>query len=138
MKLLRLVICVITIIIINPKIIKAEELNMEDVDLLACVINGEAGADYCSEDMRYNVGSVVVNRLNHPEFPKTLKEVIYQEGQYGCINSKYFIPDKHCRRIAIDILINGSRLPKDVVFQSTEPLGSLIYVKEQNMYFCYI
>ena len=110
----------------------------EDVELLACVISGESGADYCSEEMRYDVGSVVVNRMNHKEFPDTLEEVVYQAGQYGCIDSKYFEPEPHCKEIAMDILMNGSRLPEDVVYQSTEPLGHGVYVKEQNMYFCYI
>ena len=110
----------------------------EDINLLACVIHGESGADYCSDTMRYYVGSVVINRVNCGQFPNTIKEVIYQEGQYGCVDGKYFKANEECLQIARDLLINGSCLPSDVVYQSNTKLGHGVYVKEQNMYFCYI
>lgn len=112
----------------------------EDIVLLAKVIEGESGAEWCSDEMRYGVGSVVVNRVNHEAFPNTFEEVIFQEGQYGCLNTKYFkgTPSEHCIAIAADIIIGGNKYPPDVVYQSNQPLGSGTYKHVQNMYFGYI
>ena len=148
MKLIKLFLSTVILLLINVTTVQAAEIpysppysstvSKSDVELLACVIHGESGADYCSNDMRYYVGSVVVNRLNCEQFPDTLEEVVYQEGQYGCVDGKYFKPDARCIHIAQDILVNGCKLPKDVVYQSNAKLGHGVYVKEQNMYFCYI
>ena len=88
--------------------------------------------------MRYYVGSVVLNRIGHEKFPNTMQEVVYQPGQYGCVGGKYFHSDERCRNIARDLLMNGSRLPADVVYQSNAKLGHGVYIKEQNMYFCWV
>lgn len=111
----------------------------EDIVLLAKVISGEAGADWCSDEMRYGVGSVIINRLNHEEFPDTMEEVIYQEGQYGCLHTKEFkdCPTEHCIGIASELYLYGSKYPANVVYQSNQPLGSGTYRHIQNMYFSY-
>ncbi len=123
----------------NTSTITNEQFN--DIMLLAKVINGEAGANWCSDEMRYGVGSVVANRVQHEAFPDTYKEVIYQSGQYGCLNTRYFkeVPPEHCVAIAADIIIGGNnKYPPDVVYQSNQPLGSGTYEHIQNMYFGYI
>lgn len=113
--------------------------DMEELELLAHLINAEAGADWCSDDMKYYVGSVALNRVKSEDFPETLKEVIYQEGQYACIIDGNFKkePTDACWEIAEDLLINGPALPESVVFQAEFEQGDGIYCKEQNMYFCY-
>ena len=148
MRVLKFSICFIALFIFSASIAMAQPIHysppysstvsQKDIDLLACVIHGESGADYCSNEMRYYVGSVVVNRMNCEAFPDTLEEVVYQEGQYGCVDGKHFRADERCRAIAQDILVNGCKLPRDVVYQSNAKLGHGVYVKEQNMYFCYI
>ena len=72
--------------IVEPEI---EEPDVADVDLLAHVINGEAGAEWCDEEMRYYVGSVVLNRVAHEEFPNTLEDVIYHFF-LGILNNTFF------------------------------------------------
>lgn len=70
---------------------KAETAKSDDAYLLAQIINAEAN------DEPYNgklaVGNVVMNRVNHPDFPDTIRDVIYQKGQFqpvrnGSINKK--------------------------------------------------
>lgn len=57
--------------------------NSGDVYLLARVINGEArGEPYIGQ---VAVGAVILNRVNHPSFPKTLAGVIYQPGAFTAI-----------------------------------------------------
>nr|DAG18783.1 MAG TPA: Cell Wall Hydrolase [Caudoviricetes sp.] len=117
----------------------AYDYTQEDLELLAHVIYAEAGSDYCTDEMRYGVGSVVLNRVEDECFPDTLYNVIYQKGQYQCtwdgnINKT---PDKRAYRIAMDLLNNGSIFPSDVVYQAEFKQGSGVYSKIQNIYFCH-
>lgn len=107
--------------------------------LLAHLINGEAGATWCSDTTRYYVGSVVLNRVNHAEFPDSIEGVIYQSGQYSCTWDGNFDlePSDRCWEIARDLLINGSGLPNDVVFQANFSQGSGVYDYIDGVYFCY-
>lgn len=107
--------------------------------LLAHLINGEAGATWCSDTTRYYVGSVVLNRVNHTEFPDSIESVIYQSGQYACTWDGNFDlePSDRCWEIARDLLINGSWLPNDVVFQANFSQGSGVYDYIDGVYFCY-
>ena len=57
--------------------------NETEVEMLACVIYGEAGGNACSDLCRYYVGDVVLNRVADSRFPDTLEGVLLQKGQYG-------------------------------------------------------
>lgn len=117
----------------------AYEYTQEDLDLLAHVIYAEAGSDYCTDEMRYGVGSVVLNRVEDECFPDTLYNVIYQKGQYQCTWDGNIdkTPDERSYRIAQDLLNNGSIFPSDVVYQAEFKQGSGVYSKIQNIYFCH-
>lgn len=113
--------------------------NSEEVEMLAHLINGEAGATWCSDTTRYYVGSVVLNRVNHPEFPDTIAGVIWQSGQYACTWDGNYdrTPSQRCYEIAKDLLENGSWLPNNVVFQANFAQGSGVYDCIDGVYFCY-
>jgi N-acetylmuramoyl-L-alanine amidase len=51
-----------------------------DYTLLAKIIQVEAG--YESYESQLAVGSVIMNRVNDPRFPNTIREVIYHPGQF--------------------------------------------------------
>lgn len=55
----------------------------EDLELLACVIYQEAGADYCCDDCRRRVADVVLNRVEDDKFPDNIQDVLTQKRQYG-------------------------------------------------------
>lgn len=59
------------------------EIDEYAVEMLACVIYCEAGADSISDDTRRMVGDVVLNRVEDPRFPDTLEGVLTQKRQYG-------------------------------------------------------
>lgn len=115
------------------------DYTQEDLELLTHVIYAEAGSDYCTDEMRYGVGSVVLNRVEDECFPDTLYNVVYQRGQYQCTWDGNIdkIPDERAYRIAMDLLNNGSIFPSDVVYQAEFKQGSGVYSKIQNIYFCY-
>jgi len=121
---------------------KAEEeptVNEDDVELLAHLLMAECGSDWCSDDLIYYCGSVVLNRVNSDRFPNSLHEVIYQKNQYQCVKNGHINkePTDRCYDIATDLLQHGSILPSKVIWQAEFMQGHGIYTKEQNMYFCY-
>lgn len=111
----------------------------DELNLLAHLINAEAGSDWCKDEMLYYVGSVVLNRMKHKDFPNTMYDVIYQKGQYACVSNGHINkePTDRCWEIAEDLLVNGSVLPDKVIFQAEFRQGRGTWVIVQNMYFCY-
>ena len=55
----------------------------QDVEYLAIAIYCEAGADYISDDTRYMVGDVILNRVADDRFPDSIAAVLTQKAQYG-------------------------------------------------------
>lgn len=54
-----------------------------DYNLLARIISAEArGEPYTGQ---VAVGAVILNRVEHPSFPKTISGVVYQPGAFTCI-----------------------------------------------------
>lgn len=121
----------------------------EQLEILALIIYQEAGADACSDDTRRKVGSVFLNRVNSPFFPDTFEEVATQKRQYGLLyltGIKW--PDRasttieahavqRAYNIAKELLIGGSILPSNVIWQAEFIQGDGTYCYQDNIYFCY-
>lgn len=91
----------------------------EELDLLARLIYSEGGIE--SYETQLKIGSVVMNRVDDPYFPNTIREVIYQRNQFSVtftrINGVLMIDrpaDEEAKKAAYEILNYGSVLPKDV------------------------
>lgn len=91
----------------------------EDLDLLSRLIFSESGTE--SYETQLKVGSVVMNRVDSPHFPNTIREVIYQKNQFSVTfikkNGAPMIDqpaDKDAKRAAYEVLTYGSVLPPDV------------------------
>ena len=100
----------------------------EDVDLLARLIYCEMGCAWIPDEQQRNVGSVVLNRIASPLYPNTLREVIYQPGQYSPASSGWLetaTPDERTIQNAKWLLENGSILPAGVLGQSTVAQGAV-------------
>ncbi|MBQ6436093.1 cell wall hydrolase [bacterium] len=54
----------------------------DDIDRLACLVYCEAGSNKLSDDLRYAVIAVCLNRVEDRRFPSSIKEVLEQKGQY--------------------------------------------------------
>ncbi len=67
----------------DPEPEPAPELDETEVEMLACAIYCEAGGDACSDQCRYYVGDVILNRVNDSRFPDTIEGVLTQKSQYG-------------------------------------------------------
>jgi hypothetical protein len=121
----------------------------QELEILAIIIYQEAGADYCSDDTRRKVGSVFLNRVNSPFFPDTFEEVATQTNQYGTLcqtglkwpDRASYPEEAHAVERAYDIaeelLIGGSILPDNVIWQAGFKQGDGVYCYQDNTYFCY-
>ena len=112
-------------------------LNEEDLDILARIIHGESGSNWCSDTMQMYVGSVFLNRVAREDFPNTYSEVAFQKGQYTCTKegSGYWqTPTERDVAMAKFLMINGSQLDKAYVWQGNSKNGRDV-IKVQNMYF---
>ena len=101
----------------------------DDLDLLARIINAEAGCTWIPDWVQLAVGSVVLNRVNSPLYPNTIKEVIYQPGQYGPVYNGMIDkrPERRCVENARYLLENGSQIPANVFGQSGSTWGKEVY-----------
>lgn len=117
----------------------------EDLDLLSRVIYAEVGCTWIPDWVQRMVGSVVLNRVNSSYYPNTIKEVIYQPGQYSPTwdGSIYKTPDSRTIANAKYVLEHGSICPANVTGQNSIITGGGVYqsyhdsVLGTTVYFCY-
>lgn len=115
------------------------DIDADDLYWLSHLIGSESGANWCSEEMMYGVGSVVLNRVKSDKYPNTILSVIKQRGQYSVWSSGSIKrePSSRCVEIAKSLLKHGTSYPDNVVFQANGRQGKGVYLKIQNMYFCH-
>ena len=110
-----------------------------ELDLLARLINAEAGSSWLTDEHQRAVASVVLNRIADPRFPDTMYSVIYQKGQYACTwNGMINIaPSQRAIDNAKYVLENGVTIPENVIFQAHFKQGKGVWKYIQGHYFCY-
>ena len=62
---------------------KLAQYSDEDIRILTTTVFHEAG--HTTEQLRQYVAQVVLNRVEHPSFPNTISEVIFQPGAFSCM-----------------------------------------------------
>ena len=122
-------------------------IKYDDLYLLAKIITWECGPNW--EDWGIMaIGEVVLNRVASPEFPDTIREVLYQTDpmQYQPVwedGWEDYIPSERYVRLALRLL-EGERVFADptIVFQALFPQGNDIactyhdYDLDNDTYFC--
>ena len=119
-------------------------LDYDQLFLLAKLITWEAGSAWLTEELRLGVGEVVLNRVASPEFPDTLEEVVYQEGQYEGTDTWDFrcalLPSRPCAEAALRLLLGERRLEPQVVFAGHAVQGRVHSIFRDlhygSIYFC--
>ena len=116
----------------------------EDIELLAEVMWNENGVN--GEEVMYYTGAVVMNRVNSPTWPNSVKKVLYQKGQYSTTHKFY------TREIPVEVYLLALRIlkfgtddvPKNVVYQAMFKQGKgvwkaipSVYSDKDIEYFCY-
>lgn len=114
----------------------------EELELLAKVMYVEAGSSWITDEQQLMFGNVVLNRVASPEFPNTIRKVVYQPGAYCTGRYATCKPDKRTYRNAKKLLEGYRILPESVVFQANFKQGSSVYkaikiAKLGTTYFCH-
>lgn len=91
------------------------EANEANVNLLARIISAEARGEPYSGQVA--VGAVILNRVEHPSFPDTLSDVIYQPGAFTAITDGQFNES---------VAESAYRAARDAL-NGTDPSGGAIY-----------
>lgn len=77
----------------------ADEYYYDELSLLACVVQAEAGnQDLHGKEL---VADVVLNRMDSDMFPSTIKEIIFQKNQFstvtdGALDEAYYTVTDEC------------------------------------------
>lgn len=99
----------------------------EDLYWLSRVVFAEAGCDWFPDWVQRDVASVVLNRVVDSRYPSTIKDVIFDPGQYSCVDSGsiYNTPTQKVIDNCKYVLENGSTLPVSVIGQSAYAWGPI-------------
>lgn len=113
-----------------------DEIDSNDLYILSHIINAEAGDNNCSHELRIAVGSVVLNRVADPDFPDTIHDVVFDEGQYAPTwdGSYEKIPSEDSIETAKFLLENGSQIPANCVYQANFEQGSGTWEPFETVY----
>lgn len=57
-----------------------KNFDAEEMEILASIINAEARGE--SYEGKVAVGAVIINRVYHPSFPNSIRDVVFQSGQF--------------------------------------------------------
>ncbi len=104
------------------------QFSENDIKLIAGVVYAESkGEPFLG---KVGVASVILNRLSSPQFPKSVKDVIYQKNAFSCVSNGYIAEesDKDSYDAVIDAL-NGNDPTGDAVFFYNPETASSSWMK---------
>ena len=112
----------------------------QDFDLMCRIGNAEAGN--CEPMEICRVLNVIENRIASSRFPNTLREVIYDPGQYAPVSdgSLNKIPSEYVKEVVEEYMRGrvDTGMPDNVFFQSKKQEGPIWYYNPKTgHYFCY-
>lgn len=99
----------------NSRGVTGKSISQEELELLARVIYAEARGEGIEGQVA--VGAVVLNRLNDPEFPKTIKEVIFQRGAFSAVD------DQQIHLLPNEVAFQAAQ----IALEGKDPTGGALY-----------
>lgn len=124
-------------IIVGLSPIEEHEIDEDELYIIAHLLSGECQT--LSWECQEAVASVILNRVEDPEFPSSVKGVVFQRGQYACTWDGNYDrkPTERNWKVARYVLRYGSQIPKNVIYQAQFKQGSGIWKKIDTETFCY-
>lgn len=116
-------------------------ITQQEYDMLVLTVYLEAGNQ--TLDCKKAVASVVLNRVNHSDFPSTVYSVLTQENQFTINFNRTDTPGAECYEAVDSVLEYGSILPPDVLYffadycNNSWPWSREQYIKYGNTIFAY-
>lgn len=103
-----------------------------DYELLAHLINAEAGN--CTQEEMLWTGQVVLNRVASQYFPNSIREVIFQSGQYSTTwgGQIYLEASQECYDAAQLLMDGNTYIPSNVLFQTNGYLKYVLYATTEH------
>jgi N-acetylmuramoyl-L-alanine amidase len=100
----------------NPSPNEDVSLSKEEIDLLARIVRAEAQTE--PMEGKVAVARVVLNRVKSPQFPNTVKEVIYQRNQFQPVmNGEINMPaDKESFDAVNSAILNHPHIADEALF----------------------
>mgnify|MGYP000879915566 CR=1 FL=1 len=80
-----------------------QRFTAKEISLIEHIVMNEVG--HCSEQSKIAVANVILNRLDSPGFPDTVREVVYAPRQFSAVYGT-LKPDKHTQE-AVKKALNG-------------------------------
>lgn len=116
-------------------------ITQQEYDMLVLTVYLEAGNQ--TLDCKKAVASVVLNRVNHSDFPSTVYSVLTQENQFTINFNRTDTPGVECYEAVDSVLEYGSILPPDVLYFFADYCNNSWlwsreqYIKYENTIFAY-
>lgn len=104
------------------------KIDFDEMYLLAQFISAEAGEDWLSDEMRLCVGEVALNRVKSPQYPSSLRRVIFQRGEFDCCHDLHFneiVPSRDCVSVSLRLMLGERMLDESVIYYGSEPQGEI-------------
>lgn len=122
-----------------------EEYSEHEKNLLIQLVHAEAGSSWLEDEHQQLVAAVVLNRVKNNYYPNSIEEVIYQKGQYSCINGPQWSvePEERTVENVLKVLNKEVSFPDYIIYQSEFKQGNHIYktfyssFSKTTTYFCY-
>ncbi|MBS6600581.1 MAG: cell wall hydrolase [Clostridium sp.] len=99
-----------------------------DIDLMAKLVYAESRGE--PFEGKVAVASVVLNRVINPEFPNSIKEVIFQKNAFSCVKDNEIIanPDEDCYN-AVYEAIKGVDPTNNAIFFYNPKISTCSWMK---------
>lgn len=104
------------------------QLTEEEISLIARVVHEESKGE--PFEGKVGVASVILNRLDHPAFPKSVEAVIFQRNAFSCVRQGKIKsdPDSETFR-AVDEALKGSDPTMEALYFYNPKIASSRWIK---------
>ena len=114
-------------------------VSFDELFLLAKFIHSQSDSMWLTDEYRFRIGEVVMNRVASPEFPDSISGVISQEGQFENTSTEE-LPSLSAAEAALRLLMGERIMRGDVLYASDEAVGEVYAIySDARMgytYFC--
>lgn len=98
----------------SNNMVYSSNLSESDIELLTKVSIAEAGRN--NFEGQKAVCKCILNRMGDCRFPNTVKDVVYQEGQFSTVNNLPLIDEESYYNILRSVIFGYDLLPKEYVY----------------------
>lgn len=108
-------------------------VTQDDINLMAKLIYAESRGE--PFDGKIAVASVVLNRVLSPQFPNSIKDVIFQPNAFSCVRNGNIVayPDQDCYN-AVYEAIKGKDPTNEALFYYNPEIATCSWMKQTEKY----